>query len=311
MSTATPALTAEPPSAAHGRLLILLAAVLWSTSGAFTNFLVRPTALGLDEPRLSPAQMSAGRALFAGLVLVLLLRRRDLSFRPATALTALSFAAMNVMFIRAMALGSSANAILLQYTAPLWVFLAGVFFLHEKADRRGVVALIIGLAGIAVILAGSALGEPAAGQGGSQVEVILLGLGSGVTYAGVLLGLRAQRDASSIWLTVVNHLFSAVVLLPFVWSLGLPSLPQLCWLMLFGAFQMGLPYALMARGLRSVGAQEAATLTLLEPILNPLWAYLVAPDKENPTLFIFLGGALILGALAYRNWPARRAAALP
>jgi drug/metabolite transporter (DMT)-like permease len=201
-----------------------------------------------------------------------------------------------------MALGPAANAILLQYTAPLWLFLVGVCLLGEPADRRGVVSLVIGLLGIAVIVMG---GLAAQSGGDSQLLILLLGLGSGATYAGVLLGLRAQRNASPVWLTVVNHLFSGIVLLPFVWSLGLPTLPQLAWLALFGTLQMGVPYALMAQGLRTVSPQEASTLSLLEPVLVPVWAYLVAPQKEQPTVVLFVGGACILGALAYRYWPTR------
>jgi drug/metabolite transporter, DME family len=281
--------------ACQGRVMILAAAVLWSTSGAFTRFLDEPTALGLDEPRLDPLQIAAGRVLFAALVLAPLLRRRDVSFAPTTALTAISFALMNVTFILAMALGTAANAILLQYTAPLWLFLAGVLVLGERADRRGTVALAIGLAGIAVILLG--------GWQGEQVGVIALGLVSGLFFAGVLYGLRLQRDASPVWLTVVNHSFAGLVLLPFLWHHPLPTLPQLGWLALFGALQMGVPYVLMARGLRTVGPQEAGTLSLLEPMLNPVWAYLVSPERERPTVYVLLGGTCILGALAYRYWP--------
>jgi drug/metabolite transporter (DMT)-like permease len=60
----------------------------------------------------------------------------------------------------------------------------------------------------------------------------------------------------------------------------------------------------MARGLRTVGPQEAGTLALLEPLLNPVWAYLVSPERERPTVYVLLGGTCILGALAYRYWPA-------
>ncbi|MFO0846492.1 MAG: DMT family transporter [Gemmataceae bacterium] len=283
------------PSPAQGRLLILAAAVGWSLSGLFTRVLSEPTPLDLHEPALTPLQIAAGRVLFAGLVMLPMLRPRDVSFRPLMAATALAFAAMNAMFIGAMALGSAANAILLQYTAPLWLYLAGVAFLGEPVERRGAVSLLIGLAGIAVIVWG--------GWQGEQAVIVLLGLGSGLGYALVLLGLRLQRDASPVWLTAVNHLTGAVVLLPFVWHLGLPTPRQVAWLALFGTVQMGLPYLLMARGLKTVRPSEAGTLTLLEPILNPLWAYLVAPEKERPTVHILLGGLCILGALAYRYWP--------
>ena len=285
------------PSPTRGRLLIVAAAVLWSTSGMFKCFLTEPTALGLNEPPLRPMQIAAGRVLFAALALLPLLRLRDVSFRPLMVGTALTFVAMNAMFMGAMVLGSAANAILLQYTAPLWLYILGVGLLREPADRRGVVAVLIGTLGIAVIVYG--------GWQGEQATVVMLGLGSGLTYALILLGLRLMRDESPVWLTLVNHLTAAVVLFPFLVKDGVPTLAQTAWLALFGSVQLGLPYLLMARGLRSVSPQEAGTLTLLEPILNPVWAYLVAPEKEKPTIYIAVGGACILGALAYRYWPWR------
>jgi drug/metabolite transporter (DMT)-like permease len=80
-----------------------------------------------------------------------------------------------------------------------------------------------------------------------------------------------------------------------------PTAAQLVVLALFGAVQMGLAYWLVARGLRVVSPQEAGTITLLEPLLNPLWAYLIS--GETPSTFTFIGGLFILGALAWRYWP--------
>jgi drug/metabolite transporter (DMT)-like permease len=289
------------PSLGIARLCIVLAALLWSTSGAFTKILRENTGLGLNEPPIDPLVIAFGRVFFAGVVLLPLVRQRDLSFRPALWLTGLSFAAMNASFVSALALGSAANAILLQYTAPMWMYLVCVWVLREPADRRGAVALVIGLAGIAVIVAG--------GWAGGSLPVIALALCSGMAYAGVLIGLRVQRDASSRWLTVFNHLFGAAALLPFVWRSPWPSGPQIGVLIVYGAVQMGLPYWLVARGLRRVSPQEAGTLTLLEPLLNPLWAYLVSPDTEKPSIYTLAGGACIVGALVWRYWPVRKGSA--
>jgi drug/metabolite transporter, DME family len=82
----------------------------------------------------------------------------------------------------------------------------------------------------------------------------------------------------------------------------------MAFLVLFGAVQMAVPYFLIARGLRVVSAQEAGAITLLEPLLNPLWAYLVAPDVERPRAYTMLGGTFILGGLLWRYWPGRRRA---
>jgi drug/metabolite transporter (DMT)-like permease len=139
----------------------------------------------------------------------------------------------------------------------------------------------------------------------TQLLVIGIALGSGVAYAGVILCLRVLRNASPRWLTVVNHLCGALVLLPVLIYMApeAPTLAQLAVLFLFGTIQMGLPYLLVAKGLRVVSPQEAGTITLLEPLLNPVWAYLVSPESEMPSAYTFAGGALILGGLAWRYWP--------
>jgi drug/metabolite transporter, DME family len=294
------------PSLAQGRLCIVVAAILWSTGGAFTKVLTQDTFAGVNEPRLDtfridaldiPVQIACYRALFAGLVLMPTLRRRDLSFRPVMIWMALSFAIMNALFVTAMALGTSANAILLQYSAPLWMYLGAVFLLREPSDRRSTITLAIGLCGIAIIVLG--------GWRDGNLTIIAIALGSGLTYAGVLIGLRILRAESSRWLTVWNHLLGGLVLVPLVVALRPPTLAQFVVLFFYGSLQMGLAYWLVARGLRVVSPQEAGTITLLEPILNPIWAYRVSPQTEIPNLFTFIGGVVILGALAWRYWPRR------
>ncbi|HVS35300.1 MAG TPA: DMT family transporter, partial [Gemmataceae bacterium] len=244
----------KPLSLLHGRLCIVLAALLWSTSGAFTKLLTQPTGYGLDHPaageRLDGLQIAFGRAFFAGLSLLTLLRRGDVSFRPAMIPVAICFTAMNALYVTAMAIGSAANAVFLQYTAPIWLAFAGVFWLKEPADGRTLLSLAVSMVGVAVIVAGS---------WNDQLLAAGLAVGSGVTYAGVLIGLRLLRGLSSRWLTVFNHLFAAAALSPallFCWK-ATPSWPQVVTLALYGSLQMGLPYFLAARGLRVVSSQEA------------------------------------------------------
>jgi len=287
------------PSQAQGRLCIALAALLWSTSGAFTKLLTQPTPLGVDEPAIAPlvlasyrlpVQIAFYRVAFGGLVLLPTLRRGDISFRGVMVVMAVCFAAMNLLFLSAMALGTAANAILLQYTAPMWMSLASVWLLGEAMDGRSAVALTVGLLGIAIIIGG--------GWQHTPLAVMAFALGSGVTYAGVMICLRVLRHASSRWLTVWNQMFSALVLLPLVLFLSPPTAAQMIVLFCFGAIQAGLAYWLVSRGLRAINPQEAGAITLLEPLLNPVWAYLVA--SETPPVTTLIGGAMILGALAWR-----------
>lgn len=284
----------DAPSASHGRWCIVVAALLWSTSGAFTKILRVETAFHCNDPLMHPNQISCLRALFAGGFFLLLLRPRDITFHPLMLVMAIFFAAMNYLFVAAMSFGTSADAILLQYTAPMWMYLAAVWWLGEPSDRRSLQAILLGSTGVVIIVAG--------GWQDARLDVIGLGLGSGFSYAVVLICLRMLRVHSSTWMTVINHLAAGLVLLPFVLPFDpMPTGRQWVVLFLFGAIQMGFPYLLMARGLRSVSPQEAGTITLLEPIFNPLWAYLVA--NEVPSPWTFAGGAFLLGALVWRYWP--------
>jgi drug/metabolite transporter (DMT)-like permease len=203
---------------------------------------------------------------------------------------------MNATFVSALALGTAANAIVLQYTAPMWMFLACVWLLGERADLRSFVAVWIGLIGIGIIVAG--------GWQAGELPIIGIALISGLAYAGVMIGLRVMRSESPRWLTVVNHLTSGLVLIPIVWQSPTPTPAQLGVLFIYGAVQMAIPYWLVAQGLKTISPQEAGTITLLEPLLNPVWAYLVS--GEAPSWYTFAGGSFILGALAWRYWPRRR-----
>src|SRR5262245_42890159 len=173
------------PSLARGRIYIVLAALVWSTSGAFTKILTQPTAFGAYPPPVEPlhwngkdypVQLAAYRALFAGIVLMATVRPRDIAYRPLMIGMAVCFALMNITFVSAQALGTAANAIFLQYSAPLWMYLAAVFWLGEASDRRSTIALVFGLLGIAVIVVG--------GWEEGELLVIGFGLGCGVA-AGV------------------------------------------------------------------------------------------------------------------------------
>ena len=127
--------------------------------------------------------------------------------------------------------------------------------------------------GVAVILTGGGTSE--------RLDVIGLALGAGVAYAGVLIWLRILPRFIPTLAHGSESPRQRWVLLPATAQFSLPTLGQLAWLFLFGAIQMGLPYWLMTRGLQTINPAEASMLSLLEPILNPLWAYLVSPAERN------------------------------
>jgi drug/metabolite transporter (DMT)-like permease len=167
--------------------------------------------------------------------------------------------------------------------------------------------------GAVVIVAGGWPSNLPQEQQREEVAVLFMGLGSGVVYAGVVLFLRVLRGHSAVWLVALNLLGSAVVLGLFVLAtkgpagfaewLTAPSAAQFAVLVVGGILQMGVPYWLFTRGLQVVSPHEAAIITLIEPLLNPVWAYLLTPSTDTPTASMFVGGALILLALVWRYLP--------
>jgi DME family drug/metabolite transporter len=226
-----------------------------------------------------------------------------------------TFTVMSGLYLSALGLGPAANAIFLQNTAPVWVTLFAVLLLGERADRRGWQAVFIGAAGAVVIVVGNWPRDLPPEEGRTQILILLMGAGSGIVYAWVVLFLRVLRDQSAAWLVALNLLGTAVTLGLFVLAsdgpaaflawVSAPTPRQLAVLVVFGGAQMALPYWLFTRGLRTVSPQEAGIITLIEPLLNPLWAYLVTPAKDTPTVPMLAGGALILLALVWRYLPTR------
>jgi len=231
------------------------------------------------------------RALFAGLCLIPFVDWKRARFRARMVPMIVAFAAMNFLFIAAMTRTTAAAAIFLQYTGIGWAFLFGAAFLKEPVTRGNAMALIFGFAGIGWIVCCKS--ESVSFDG------TVLALGSGLAYGGVIASLRSLRDENPAWLVVINHLASGIVLLPWVASQRiLPTGSQWALLGVLGAFQMGLPYVLFARGVAGVPAQEAGLITLLEAVLNPVWVWIFW--QEEVDLSTWIGGGLILSGLLLR-----------
>jgi drug/metabolite transporter, DME family len=285
-------------STARGRRYVLAAAVLWSLSGAITK------SLDLDG-----LTIAFYRGLFAGLVLLPVVPRSRWVFRPVMIPLGLVFGAMTGLFLASMKATTAANTIYLQYSATFWVVPLSLLFLGERPDRRSFVSILLAMIGIAVIVCFGHSGRSDEWKG------IVLGLASGVAYAVVVIGMRGLRGLDPIWLSAINNLAGAAALGMWMTATSgppvIPSPPQTLTLMIFGAVQMAIPYALFARGLREVSAPEAGLITLIEPILNPVWVVLVS--HERPSLPTLLGGSLLLAGLAlrYLYLPSQRAPETP
>lgn len=270
----------------RGRLLILLAALFWSLAGVFIKFL-----------DLHPLTIVFYRSLFASLVFVPFLKSSEFRFNTAIIVSVISYTAAITAFVSANKLTTAANAIVLQYTAPVLVYLFSRLVLGEKISSPNAFALAVSMAGVGFISFDSA-GQP-------EMSGVLLALLSGVLFAIYMVNLQRMKEFSAIYVTWSNNLLCAVLLLPFVKAPLSLSIDQLCIVAVMGAVQLGLPYFLFSKGLQTISLQEAALIALIEPVLNPLWVALTV--GEIPSFATLVGGAMILMALAVRYlWPLLR-----
>jgi drug/metabolite transporter (DMT)-like permease len=263
----------------RSRLLLLAAAVLWSTAGAAIK------SCGLDA-----WQIAGGRSLVAAAFLLAVVR--EARVRPTARVLAVSvaYAFTVVLFVLATKLTTAANAIFIQDTAPLWVLLLSPFLLGERPTRGELLAVPVYGVGLGLFF----LDELTAGQ----VAGNAVALASGVAFAFSIIGLRLLRHDGPAAL-VYGNAIAAIAALP-LWRQGpAASGADLAIVAYLGVFQLALAYLAFSRGVTGTPAIEASLLILLEPVLNPIWTFLVAGERPGP--WAVAGGAVVLGATAWRT----------
>ena len=257
--------------------------MLWSLAGVFIKFLP-----------IHPLAIVFYRSFFAALVFTPFLKRKDFRCDGTILISALSYTAAISAFVSANKLTSAANAIVLQYTAPIFVFLFSWWVMREKIARANSIALAVAMVGIGIISFDSA-GEP-------EMAGVALALLSGVLFAGYMINLQHTHTIAPIYLTWINNFVCAFLVVWAVHTHLAVTAAQAILLAVMGAVQLGAPYYLFSKGLRSVSLQEASLIALIEPVLNPLWVALIV--GELPSKATVGGGAMILFGLGVRYvWP--------
>jgi len=257
----------------------LLAATLWSLAGVFIKILPLP-----------PLTIVFYRSFFAMLFFVPWVRRSKAMPRRPLLFSMASYTAAISAFVAANKITTAANAIVLQYTAPLFVFIIARYLFRERITGASWLSLAVGMCGIGTICAASA------GQSdGTGVMVALL---SGLLFSFYMVNLRFLRAVAPGTLTFLNNLACCLILLPWVRSELSLSFAEGWIVALMGIVQLGVPYWLFSKGVEKIPVQEAAMLVLIEPVLNPLWV--AAAVGETPSTATLAGGALIIAGLALR-----------
>ncbi|MBP7494666.1 MAG: EamA family transporter [Spirochaetales bacterium] len=262
-------------------LSLVLCAILWSIGGLFIK-MVDWTPIGI-----------AGlRSLLGGLTILLFVRKPKITFSVPQLLAALCNASTMILFVYANKLTTSANAILLQYGAPLYVAVFAWILLKEKPNWEQWIGLLLILGGMVLFFREKVAPGNAVGN--------ILAVISGFTFAFYTIFMRMQKEGSPVESILLSHALVFLFSLPWIVRVP-PSLSLEGWtaLVVLGVFQIGISSVLFARGIKNVPAIQTMLITTLEPILNPLWVFLFL--NEKPSTNALMGGALIILAVLFSS----------
>ena len=262
-------------------LLVLGAAILWSTGGLF-----------IKATHLSAFELSFGRSLLAAITIAMLTRGEGFGINKISAITSVLYAALLILFVLATKLTTAANAIFLQYTAPVYVLILEPLFYKEKFRLRDLTTVAACVAGMSLFFVGKLRPEDVSGN--------LLALASGVCFALFFLLMRNSkaRDVNRASATIYGNLISVVICAPAFFGAmcrGISAVDLGC-IAYIGIAQLGLAFLLFtsatARGVRSL---DASIIGYVEPVLNPVWVFLFI--GERPSGWAMVGGSIIIASV--------------
>lgn len=260
-------------------LFLVLASILWSTGGIL-----------IKAVDWNPIAIAGSRSLIASIVVFLYLRKPKLTWSKAQLGGAFSYAATVILFVAANKLTTAANAILLQFTAPIFVAILGAWLLKEKIRWYDYIAILTVFGGMMLFFLDDV------GEGNMLGNV--LAVVSGFFLACVTISLRFQKDGSPVETTLLGNVLTFIVAIPFIAG-GLPNMKSIIAIIALGVFQLGVAYLLFALASRHLPAIEAILLTVIEPLLNPLWVFLFAGEK--PSIYAVLGGIIVILSVTIRS----------
>ena len=257
----------------------VIASVLWSIGGLLVKLL-----------DWNPVAISGTRSIIAALVLLAYIKKPKITKSKPQILGAIAYSTTVLFYVIANKLTTAANAILLQYTAPIFVALLSFWILKEKVHwydiiSIGVVIFGMGLFFIEDVSSGNILGN-------------IIAIVSGFTLACCTLALRAQKDGSGMETICLGNLLTFIIAIPFILKVE-ATMRDLIVAISLGVFQLGISYIFYVNSLKYITALEAILIAVFEPILNPLWVYIFL--REKPGINAIIGGVIVIIAVTLRG----------
>ncbi|MEP6944347.1 MAG: DMT family transporter [Acidobacteriota bacterium] len=272
--------TNQPKAVMPPALLVLFAVLLWSTGGMFIKL-----------TSLDAYQVTFFRSLLAGLTVLIITRKNGLRINGFGLIASAIYATLLFLFVWATKHGTSANAIFLQYTAPIYILVFGPFLIGEKFHWQDLITIVLCIGGMSLFFVGL--------LDTSAYMANVAALGSGVFLGLYIMLLRHPRatELNSTITVIYGNLILALFTLPS----GIAAFSMITWtdaaaVGFLGIFQIGIAYILFIKGVTGgTRPLDASIIGFIEPILNPVWVFLFV--GERPSNWAVLGGTIILATV--------------
>lgn len=263
-----------------GIIAIIIAALLWSTGGLFIKLI-----------SLDAYQLSFYRSIFSALTFIILFRKQVFVLNFAVLLNGLFYTGILILFVVATKLTTAANAIFLQYTAPIYVLILEPLLLKTKLQRINIISVILAFIGMSLFFVGEI--SP------SHLEGNLIALLSGICFAAFLLGIRKSDENYRVPAIFWGNIFITILCFNSVFPEFNIDLKNFLMVAYLGIFQIGLAYAIFTYSIKRIEGIEAALIAMIEPVMNPIWVFFGYGEKPSP--FAIIGGLIILSTIAVRT----------
>ena len=267
-------------------LQMLLCATLWSTGGIFLKLIP-----------WNPFAIAGWRSLVAVITVLtyLLVGRKKIRFTRRSVLNGVFMSATFFAFVVANKLTTAANAIVLQFTSPVFIMVFSVFLFKKRFRRDDFLVVLFTLGGMALFF----LDQLEAGYLAGNVIAII----SGALLAGIYLTLEGEDEAAKMGGMLLGHLLTAAIGIPVsLTAETVVTAPAVLSLLALGIFQLGIPYILLIFSSRNCPPLACSILGAMEPLLNPVWVFLF--NGEAPGVFALAGGVVVIVSVTL--WCVRR-----
>jgi len=258
----------------------IIAAILWSTGGMFVKLLPQDAFNILFY-----------RSLYAAFIFIVIFRSQLLKVNKLSLISALFYAPLLITFVHATKLTSAANAIFLQYTAPAFVLILEPWLTKSRISPRNLITVILCMTGMSLFFMHDF-------SSAGDLTGTILALAGGVVLTGLLLSQRLNNSEFQPGAVFWGNILVCIITIPWALQSPLPAANDQLILATLGIGQLGLGFAFFVYGQKYLPAIESALISMLEPILNPVWVMLLI--GEVPGVWSLAGGTLILVTLTGR-----------